>query len=95
MEESKLAQKLESASKFTEEELKQIKELQDSYTEAQFQFGQLRVQRLVLDQTELTLIEEYKKLQKKETQIVDELHKKYGEGTLDIHTGVFQKIEKK
>ena len=52
-EESKLAQKVEgqtSEIKFTEEELKSLNDLNQGYTTKQQQFGQLKVQRILLTQ---------------------------------------------
>ena len=98
-EESKLAQKVEgqtSEIKFTEEELKSLNDLNQGYTTTQQQFGQLKVQRILLtqqlealDETEIRLETEYSELQKSEQQLVQSLNEKYGPGQLDPKTGVF------
>ena len=98
-EESKLAQKVEgqtSEIKFTEEELKSLNDLNQGYTTKQQQFGQLKVQRILLtqqlealDETEIRLETEYSELQKSEQNLVAELNTKYGPGQLDPNTGVF------
>ena len=98
-EESKLAQKVEgqtSEIKFTEEELKSLNDLNQGYTTKQQQFGQLKVQKLLiqqqleaLDETEIRLETEYSELQKSEQNLVAELNTKYGPGQLDPKTGVF------
>ena len=98
-EESKLAQKVEgqtSEIKFTEEELKSLNDLNQGYTTKQQQFGQLKVQRILLtqqlealDETEIRLETEYSELQKSEQQLVQSLNEKYGPGQLDPKTGVF------
>ena len=98
-EESKLAQKVEgqtSEIKFTEEELKSLNDLNQGYTTKQQQFGQLKVQRILLtqqlealDETEIRLETEYSELQKSEQNLVAELNTKYGPGQLDPKTGVF------
>ena len=82
--------------KFTDDELKQLQELQTSYQEKQLQFGQLKVQKLLLQQQVNTLKEsesklevDYSEIQENERKIVDELNKKYGPGSLDPATGVF------
>ena len=52
-EESKLAKKVEekiSETKFTEEELKSLSELQQRYTNGQAGFGQLKLRKLLLEQ---------------------------------------------
>jgi|TARA_R110001592_G_scaffold253811_2_gene516983 hypothetical protein len=97
-EESKLGQTETKVSetKFTEEELKSLSDLQQGYTNTQTKFGQIRVQRLLLnqqleglDEAELRLETEYTELQKAEREQVESLNKKYGAGNLDPKTGVF------
>ena len=81
---------------FTEEELKSLKDLQDGYLQVQAKFGQIAIGKLTLQRqadelgkTEEGVRTEFTDLQKKEQQLVDELTKKYGQGTLDPKTGVF------
>ena len=98
-EESKLAKKVEekiSETKFTEEELKSLSELQQRYTNGQAGFGQLKVRKLLLEQelkaleeAELRLETEYAQTQQDEQKLVAELNEKYGAGNLDPSTGVF------
>ena len=98
-EESKLAKKVEekiSETKFTEEELKSLSELQQRYTNGQAGFGQLKVRKLLLEQelkaleeAELRLETEYTQTQQDEQKLVAELNEKYGAGNLDPATGVF------
>ena len=82
--------------KFTDDELKSLQELQNSYQQKQLQFGQLRVQRLLvqqqldaIDDTEAKLEVEYGEVQETERKLVADLNKKYGPGNLDPATGVF------
>ena len=82
--------------KFTDDELKSLQELQNSYQQKQLQFGQLRVQRLLvqqqldaIDDTEAKLEVEYGEVQETERKLVADLNKKYGPGNLDPQTGVF------
>ena len=82
--------------KFTDDELKSLQELQTSYQQKQLQFGQLRVQRLLvqqqldaIDDTEAKLEVEYSEVQETERKLVESLNKKYGPGNLDPTTGVF------
>jgi|TARA_B100000700_G_C14868460_1_gene772222 hypothetical protein len=98
-EESNLAKKAEEKSsevKFSDEELKSLRDLQDGYQEKQAQFGQLGVQKILLNQqvealekTEEQFQKDYVSLQEKEQEIVRGLNEKYGPGTLDPQTGVF------
>jgi|TARA_Y100000588_G_C13705679_1_gene690575 predicted nuclease with TOPRIM domain len=82
--------------KFSEEELKSLQDLQTSYQQKQLQFGQLEVQRLLvnqqleqLDNAKTKLEVEYAEVQETERKLVADLNKKYGPGNLDPATGVF------
>ena len=88
--------------KFTEEELKSLSDLQSSYQQKQLQFGQLKVQKLLLqqqqeaiEQSEAQLEVDYAGVQENERKIVKELNDKYGPGNLDPATGVFTPSETK
>ena len=85
--------------KFSEEELKELGELQKNYQEKQSILGQLAVQKIVLDQqvevieTRQTEIEsEYEGVQQSERDLVQKLNEKYGPGQLDPQSGVFTPI---
>ena len=82
--------------KFTEDELKSLQDLQETYGKVQADFGALKVRRLVLDQQleELDNADEavhkaYTDNQETERKLVQELNEKYGPGSLDPQTGVF------
>ena len=82
--------------KFSEEEMKSLRELQDSYTQKQAELGQVSVQRILLNQQldaleeKQTFLEnEYKKIQQTEQDLVKKLNEKYGPGQLDPESGVF------
>ncbi len=82
--------------KFTEDELKSLQDLQETYGKVQADFGALKVRRLVLEQQleELDNADEavhkaYKDNQDTERKLVQELNEKYGPGSLDPQTGVF------
>ena len=82
--------------KFTEDELKSLKDLQETYGKVQADFGALKVRRLVLDQQleELDNADEavhkaYTDNQETERKLVQELNEKYGPGSLAPQTGVF------
>ena len=85
--------------KFSEEELKELGDLQTSYQEKQGLLGQLSVQRILLNQqieaieTRQTELEgEYEEVQQTERDLVQKLNEKYGPGQLDPQTGVFTPI---
>ena len=82
--------------KFTEEEMKSITELQQTYSTIQNTLGQLSVSRIrleqdldSLDEAESRLKNDFNEIQQKERTFVDSINKKYGDGNLDINSGVF------
>ena len=82
--------------KFTEDELKSLQDLQETYGKVQTDFGALKVRRLVLEQQleELDNADEavhkaYTDNQETERKLVEELNEKYGPGSLNPETGVF------
>jgi len=98
-EESKLVDKLEKESKeikFTEEELAQLRQIQQDYLECQTAFGQVAIQKIALQQqidalakSEEEYAKKYTDTQVKEKEVAKELNDKYGSGNLDPQTGVF------
>ena len=79
--------------KFTEEELKQVQNIQRSYMAVQTQFGQLKMSQIKLDEQEVDLEEALKSIQSEEKKFLDGLTDKYGQGTLNPETGVFTPVE--
>ncbi len=82
--------------KFSEEELKSLQELSQSYQNIQSSFGQVKVQKILnqqqadaLEEAEVKMDADYKDIQDNERKLVEELNKKYGPGQLDPQTGVF------
>ena len=82
--------------KFTDDELKSLQELQTGYQEKQNILGQLAVQKILLNQQlealevrEVEVETEYQTTQQEERDIVKTLNDKYGPGQLDPATGVF------
>ena len=86
--------------KFTEEEMKQVSEIRQKYVTIQNSFGQISINRLRLnqqnddlDKAEQTLSAEFMENQNSERDFIDGINKKYGDGNLDINTGVFTKSQ--
>ena len=82
--------------KFTQEELDSIAAIQAEYQNKVSQFGQLRLEQLLLEQkseeldtVQQNLVIEFSKLQATERELVKALNEKYGTGTLNPQTGVF------
>lgn len=82
--------------KMTEEELTEVRMLQDKFQQKIFQLGQLSLQRLQattalkrISEQEPKLEEEWINLQKEENDLINQLLNKYGEGSLDLKEGIF------
>ena len=82
--------------KFSDEELKDLEQLQNDNSQKQGELGQVHVQRLLLNQqieelhnNQSALEQEYIQIQGREKQLVDALNQKYGPGQLDPETGVY------
>ena len=82
--------------KFTEEEMKSLKEIQESYFNVQNEYGKLELARIRLEQqldglegTDNSLRDKFFETQTTEKEFLDGITKKYGEGTLDQESGVF------
>ena len=85
--------------KFSEEELKELGELQTSYQEKQAALGQIAVQKILLNQQveaidnrQVELEGEYEAVQQSGRDLVQKLNEKYGPGQLDPQSGVFTPI---
>jgi len=82
--------------KFTAEELKSLQEIQNQYQTKTIEFGQMKVQKILLTQ-QLDSLErqmeqmevDYTNIQQTERELVKTLNEKYGPGSLDPQTGVF------
>ena len=82
--------------KFTEDEMKTIQSIQDSYFEVQTDFGKLNLAKIkleqqldALDSVDNDLTKKFVDTQKKEQTFLEDITKKYGEGSLNPETGVF------
>ena len=82
--------------KFTKEEMDMISKIQETYLDIQQKLGQVSLSKLKLEQQseaidkmEKEILENFKKTQKEEKDFVDEVTKKYGDGTLNPENGIF------
>jgi uncharacterized protein (DUF3084 family) len=97
-EESKLAQKMEDSTKFTEEEMKTVKEIQKNYVDVQHKLGQLSVAEIRLNQqldalniSRSELNDSFLQTQKEEKDFIKIVTEKYGDGVLNPETGQYNK----
>ena len=82
--------------KFTEQELKKVNDLQGEYLNLQNSMGQLSISRIRLEQqleefdkAEDNIKQKFVETQTKEREFITTINKKYGDGNLDLNTGVF------
>jgi bifunctional pyridoxal-dependent enzyme with beta-cystathionase and maltose regulon repressor activities len=79
--------------KFTEEELNEIKELQNLYNTVVYQAGQVYLDKLTLRNKENQVNSNIEEVKKKEETIISSLTKTYGVGSINLETGEFTPIE--
>ena len=79
--------------KLSQEELDSIKQLQNQQQSLINQFGQLEYKMQLLELQKDQLVETIGKLQIEEKEIGTNLTEKYGNGTVDLESGMFAKTE--
>ena len=79
--------------KFTSDEIKELQELQNKLNTLSFQFGQLQISKIKLQEQENYLKSQLGSLSKKEIDIAKKLTDKYGKGNLDLETGEFIPVD--
>ena len=79
--------------KLSQEELDTIKQLQQKQQDLIGRFGQLEYQMQLLELQKDQLVETIGKLQQDEQKTGEALTQKYGNGTVDLESGMFTKTE--
>lgn len=79
--------------KFTEEELNEIKKLQELYNTVVYQAGQVYLDGLTLKNKENQVKSNIEEVKKQEENIISSLTKTYGVGSINLETGEFTPIE--
>tara|TARA_Y100000401_G_scaffold55154_1_gene43506 strand:+ start:393 stop:644 length:252 start_codon:yes stop_codon:yes gene_type:complete len=75
--------------KITDEEMQSIKSVRDSFDNLTVRFGQVEMEITNFKKTKQLLEEEFYKVKEQEQKIIKSITEKYGDGELDINTGVF------
>ena len=73
--------------KLTEEELNEVKQIRQDYTNLVYALGEIELQQISINKEKQRLLEVQSSLLEKEVQIANKLQEKYGQGNLDIETG--------
>jgi len=76
----------------TEEEKKQLLELQTKETELLTKIGEISVNISLLTTQKENKIKEASQLTEQKTKIAQQLQNKYGEGSINLETGEFTKV---
>tara|TARA_R100000700_G_scaffold40900_2_gene58354 strand:+ start:680 stop:964 length:285 start_codon:yes stop_codon:yes gene_type:complete len=83
--------------KFTKEELTSIEQLRNNYNTVTNALGMLEISRLQAEKRleniavdKMRLETQYEELTVTEKELIDSLSEKYGQGSLDINSGVFK-----
>ena len=74
---------------FSQEELKEIRDLRTELNQITFQLGQININKIRIENTENLIKKDLINLEEKESKIVKKLSDKYGKGSIDIETGTF------
>ena len=72
-----------------EKELNQLRELRDKINNVSFQFGQLYISKLKLEENENNLKKELLNIENEQNNIAKKLTDTYGKGTIDLESGTF------
>jgi hypothetical protein len=82
--------------KMTDNELAEVRMLQEKFQQKIFQLGRLYLQKMNTEATmksineqEIKMRDEWNNLQKMENELIDKLLQKYGEGSLNLQEGTF------
>jgi len=75
----------------TEEEKKEITDIQTQENDYMVQLGQIEYQIQSLKSQKITISEELKSFEQRKTKFAQQLQNNYGEGSINIETGEFTK----
>tara|TARA_Y100000004_G_C8808010_1_gene366335 strand:+ start:359 stop:619 length:261 start_codon:yes stop_codon:yes gene_type:complete len=84
---------IKQPSKLTQQEVDSLNKLQQSNQQITFQFGQLFLEKLRLEEQERILKNSIENLKKEELKLAQELTNKYGKGSVNTETGEFTPAE--
>ena len=86
--------------KFNDEEIKKVTSFQQQYNDLQRNFGSLSLNKIKLkeqleeiNKAKQDLEQKFIDIQKNEKDFLNEITKKYGDGTLDLETGIYTKTK--
>ena len=78
--------------KFTEEELAEIKQLQNLFNTVIYQAGQAQIEDIALAKKKEQVESNLEEVRKRETELVSKLTSTYGQGKINLETGEFTPV---
>lgn len=75
--------------KFTDEELSEIRELQNLYNTVVFQAGQYQLDKMTLSNKRKQVEANLEEVKRREQEIISKLTTAYGQGSINLETGEF------
>ena len=78
--------------KFTDEELQEIKELQNLYNTVVYQAGQFHLEEISLDKKRDQVEANLEEVKRREQEIISKLNTQYGQGSINLETGEFTPV---
>mgnify|MGYP003624649423 CR=1 FL=1 len=75
--------------KIADEELVKVKAIRDSFDTLTVKFGQVEMELANLNKTKQVLEAQFFELKTQEQELIKSITDKYGDGELDVNTGVF------
>ena len=75
--------------KFTEEELTEIKQLQNLFQHATYAAGRYYIEREIIEKKKEMIDSYYENAKQQEQELIQKLNEKYGAGSINLETGEF------
>jgi len=79
--------------KFNDEELEQIREIQQLYASLVHQAGQVHIEKINLNERTGQVEANLQEIRKREQELVSNLTESYGKGSINLETGEFTPVE--
>ena len=82
-----------NATKLSEAEIGLLKNLQEEFNATSAQLGQIETQIVAINVQKEAVVEKLKNIYKEEAELADKLKDTYGDGTVDIGSGIFTPVK--
>ena len=79
--------------KLSEAEIGLLKNLQKDFEKLSAQLGQIETQKVAINQQKKALVEKLENVYTEELEMADKLKAKYGDGNIDLASGIFPPVK--